>query len=60
MATTVVSWNLSKRHEPWRQLVSMGADAALLQEAGVSLADVAESVDMGPPEHWDLHIWNLR
>ena len=38
----------------------MGADAALLQEAGVSLADVAESVDMGPPEHWDSHIWNLR
>ena len=38
----------------------MGADVALVQEAGVPPADVAESVDTGPPEHWDSHIWNSR
>lgn len=33
MATTVVSWNIGKRREPWRQLAAMGADIAPLQEA---------------------------
>ena len=52
MATTVVSWNIAKRHAAWRQLVEMGADVALLQEAGYPPADVAERVDTGPAEHW--------
>ena len=60
MAATVVSWNIAKRHEPWRQIVSMGADVALLQEAGLPPADVAERVDTGPPEHWDSHTWNSQ
>ena len=58
MSTTVVSWNIARRHEPWRQLVEMGADVALLQEAGNPPADVAETVDTGSPEHWDSHVWN--
>ena len=58
MTTTVVSWNIAKRHEPWRELVEMGADVALLQEAGNPPADVAERVDTGPSEHWDSHVWN--
>ena len=33
MVTKVVSWNVSKRQEPWRQLLMMDADVALLQEA---------------------------
>ena len=33
MPTTVVSWNIAKSHEPWRQLLQMGADIALLQGA---------------------------
>ena len=58
MTTTVVSWNIAKWHEPWRELVEMGADVALLQEAGMPPADVPDSVDTGPREHWDSHVWN--
>ena len=58
MTTTVVCWNIAKRHAAWRQLVGMGADVALLQEAGEPPADVAGRVDTGPREHWDSHVWN--
>ena len=58
MTTTVVCWNIAKRHAAWRQLVEMGADVALLQEAGEPPADVAGRVDTGPREHWDSHVWN--
>ena len=58
MTTTVVSWNIARRTEPWRELVEMGADVALLQEAGMPPADVADRVDTGPREHWDSHVWN--
>ena len=58
MVVTVVSWNIAKRYEPWRQLVEMDADVALLQEAGQVPPDVAEKVDIGPREAWDSHSWN--
>ena len=58
--TTVVSWNIARRHEPWRQLATMDADVALLQEATPPPPDVAGVVDTGPPEHWDSHGWNSR
>ena len=58
MPTTLVSWNNAKGHEPWRQLLQMGADIALLQEAGPVPPDVADEVDTGPVEHWDSHVWN--
>ncbi|WP_420614207.1 hypothetical protein [Candidatus Spongiisocius sp.] len=58
MATTVVCWNIAKRHDAWRQLVEMDADVALLQEAGRYPYDVASRVDIGPREHWDSHYWN--
>ena len=35
MTTTVVCWNIAKRTKPWQQLVDMGADVALLQEANL-------------------------
>ena len=62
MATTVVSWNIAKRSEPWRQLVSMGADVALVQEADLDQVppEVAARVDAGPVEHWDSRVWNSR
>ena len=60
MTVRVVSWNINRWHEPWRQLISMDADVALLQEAGLRPADVADSVDTGPDEHWDSHVWNSR
>lgn len=55
MAIRVVSWNVAKRHAPWRELVEMDVDVALLQEAGNCPADVADRVDTGPPESWDSH-----
>ena len=58
MATTVVCWNIAKRHAAWRELVEMDADVALLQEAGRYPHDVASKVDIGPREHWDSHYWN--
>ena len=60
MAITVVSWNVAKRIEPWRQLLQMDADVALLQEAGDPPSDIAGGVDVGPMEHWDSHVWNSR
>ena len=56
MATTVISWNIAARHAAWRQLVELGADVALLQEAGKPLADVTGRVDIGPRDHWDWHV----
>ena len=60
MTVTVVSWNIAKRQEPWRQLLQIDADVALLQEAVSPPSDVAGSVDAGPSEHWDSHVWNSR
>ena len=60
MAVTVVSWNVATRQEPWRQLLRMDADVALLQEAVSPPSDVASKVDIGPVEHWDSHVWNSR
>ena len=55
---TVVSWNIAKRQAPWRQLLDMDADIALLQEA-VPPDDAAElPLDVGPQESWDSHSWN--
>ena len=60
MGTRVVSWNIDTRHLPWRQLVNMDADVALLQETGSVPSDIADRVDTGPREHWDSHVWNSR
>ena len=71
MGVTVVSWNIAKRQEPWRELVRMGVDVALLQEAAAPPEDVvglreatlppaegAGVLDIGPREAWDSHSWN--
>lgn len=58
MVTTVVSWNVAKRRKPWRELVRMDADVALLQEAGRVPPDVAHKIEAGPVEHWDSRLWN--
>ena len=36
----IVSWNIAQRTEPWYELLDMGADIALLQEAAEPPADV--------------------
>ena len=53
MAITVVSWNIATRHEPWRQLLAMDADVALLQEAAPPPDDVARLRDatLPPADH---------
>ena len=56
--TKVVCWNIARKHAPWRELVAMDADVALLQEAGQVPEDVATKVDTGDREHWDSHVWN--
>ena len=71
MVVTVLSWNICKRREPWRQLLQMEADVALLQEASPPPDDVmqlrdatlppaerASVLDVGPQEAWDSHSWN--
>ena len=60
MATKIVCWNIAKHREPWKQLVEMDADVALLQEAGNVPTGVADKVQTGSVEHWDSHIWNSR
>ena len=57
MGLTVVSWNIAKKRVPWRELVRMGADVALLQEAVPPPEDVGP-IDIGPRDAWDSHSWN--
>ena len=67
----VVSWNIGTMIEPWRELVAMDADVALLQEARRPPADLvaprdaalqpgknAGLPDIGPKDSWDSHSWN--
>ena len=67
----VISWNIDTRREPWRQLVQMDADVALLQkarpppddiallrDAGLPSAKDAGPLEIGPREAWDSHSWN--
>jgi hypothetical protein len=71
LTVTVVSWNIATRREPWRQLLGMDADIALLQEATPPPDDVARlrdaalppaghsgPLEIGPQESWDSHSWN--
>ena len=44
----VISRNMAHRHEPWRRLLDMGIDLALLQEAGKPPPDVAERMQADP------------
>ena len=53
----IVSWNIAKRHQPWRELAAMGADIALVQEGGQPPDDV-NGVEIGPKESYDSHHWN--
>ena len=45
MGVRVVCWNIAKKHEPWRELMRMDADVALLQEAGPPPEDVVQLRD---------------
>lgn len=59
---TVVCWNIDGKHDPWRQLIDMDADVAVLQEARKPPKDVAPHVEIGPTDHWcstDYPTWPL-
>ena len=49
LTATVVSWNIATRREPWRQLLGMDADIALLQEATPPPDDLAQLRDATLP-----------
>ena len=57
MTIKIVSWNIAKRNKPWRELLDMGVDVALLQEEGNVPPWVQDEagVGIGPREHWDSH-----
>ena len=44
----IISWNIAHREAPWRRLLEVGADIALLQEAGEPPHDVAGRVEVDP------------
>ena len=52
----LVSWNIAKRQQPWRDLLEMDVDVALLQEAGDPPPEVRDKIDMGEPEVYDSHV----
>ena len=53
----VVSWNIGKREQPWRELVQMArdgaADVALLQEAGSPPGDVVDRIEYVDRVFWE-------
>ena len=51
----VVCWNIATMHEPWRELVEMDADVALLQEVGTVPEDVLDRVELSPHVPWLRH-----
>ena len=53
MTTRVVCWNIAKRHAPWRELVAMDADVALLQEAGQVPQEIASKIEIASVEFPD-------
>ena len=62
MPIRVVSWNISKREKPWRDLVRMArdgdADLALLQEAGSPPGDLADLVEYADGVFWNRQLYD--
>ena len=58
----VVSWNVNKRVEPWRELVRMArkgdVDLALLQEAGSPPGDLIDLVEYDDKVFWNRHLYD--
>ena len=57
----IISWNMARRHGPWRCLLDMGVDLALLQEACRPPPDVTERIQADPaievnPGPWETMI----
>lgn len=58
----VVSWNIGKRMEPWRELAEMArrgdADVALLQEAGSPPGELVHLLPREDDVFWDRHLYD--
>ena len=58
----VVSWNIARWKEPWRELVQMArngdADLALLQEAGSPPADLVDQIEFEGGVFWDRKLFD--
>lgn len=57
----IISWNMARRHEPWRCLLDTDIDLALLQEACSPPPDVTERIHSDPaievnPGPWETMI----
>jgi len=48
----IISWNMGKRSQPWRDLLETDADIALLQEVGSVPDEVAGRLEIGEPHHY--------
>ena len=53
----IISWNMARKHAPWRCLLDMDIDLALLQEAGRPPPDVAERIQADPAIEIDPAPW---
>ena len=58
----VVSWNISKREQPWRELAQMAddgeADLVLLQEAGSPPGDLVHRVEYEDAVFWNRQLYD--
>ena len=58
----VVSWNIGKRTEPWRELVQMAregnADLALLQEAGSPPGGLLDKIEYSDKVFWNRQLYD--
>ena len=58
----LVSWNIDKREEPWRELKEMArleeVDVALLQEAGSPPGDLVDMIQVEDDVFWNRHLYD--
>ena len=51
--TRIVCWNIGKRNSPWKELLEMEVDVALLQEASRVPPGLRRPVELGPQFPWE-------
>ena len=51
--TRIVCWNIGKRNSPWKELLEMEVDVALLQEASRVPPGQRRPVELGPQYPWE-------
>ena len=56
----IIDWNIAFTRQPWRELVTMDADVALLQETCTPPPEIADQVQLSPYPHWLSEGFALR